>query len=260
MPHYHFIGRVHPERAWLTVSERLSVTHQIKGWNATESGEIKASIQIDHAQLHVVIEEPPAWVVPNDDDATLKTLAEQIAREAVDAACFTHASGFDVEIVCGWKEGKMAKTYGIEIREVFALAAQSPVKFQMLFDECVRTPALARALGDFREAIRSPSDTAFCCERALESLARYFSDEAQANKADWCRMGTVLQTEKSVKDEISKHANEPRHGGAEPVSPADRVRWLVMTFQVIERFVIYRRAGDNPLDVVSWPLLQASDP
>src|SRR5205085_7541238 len=103
-----------------------------------QSATIKAIIQIHTAQLHIIMEDPPSWVVPNDDDATLKNLAEQIAREAVDAGCFTTARGFDVEIVSGWKEGHMAKVYGIEIPEVAALGNKSDVNFAVAFEECAR--------------------------------------------------------------------------------------------------------------------------
>lgn len=104
------------------------------------------------------------------------------------------------------------------------------------------THVLWRAIADFRQAIAYPADTPFYCYRAVESLRYYFDTENK--KRGWEKLRVSLGIEKKTIDSITKHADDIRHGKSIFVSEGDRLTYLKIADQVIQKFVDYIEKSD----------------
>ena len=264
---YTFSGRVHPERAYVTLETIPRCTIETKFADA--------ALVLD---AHIVINNAQILIVANcqqriEDLETLRIIIESVAQGAVDSFGYIEGRGYDVEISSVIAStGEQWTVFGVEIAAIQASKGDRPVSFGELYtllttrdqsqDETVsfRLMQLRIALGDLREAVRSPKLTAFFCYRAIESLRQCYlgpderDDEAE-RRDSWKRMRNELRIDRSWISQIQEASTVERHGGHKEMSGEQRVDLMLHTWKVVDRFIMSAKNKFQPLseEILSTP-------
>ena len=264
---YTFSGRVHPERTYVTLGPIPRCT--------IETRLADAVLVLD---AHIVINNAQILVVANchqkiEDLETLRNVIESVVQGAVDAFGYTEGRGYDVEITSViTSTGEQWTVFGVEIAAIQASKGDRPVTFGELYtllttpdqsqDETVSfgLMQLRIALGDLREAVRSPNLTAFFCYRAIETLRQCYLDpdkrDDEADRRDsWQRMGNELRIDRSWIGQIQEASILERHGSHKAMSGEQRVGLMLHTWKVVDRFIMSARNKFQPLseEILSIP-------
>ena len=255
---YMFSGRVHPERAYVTLSP---IRCTIETRMADSVLLLNAHIKIDNAQVLVVATTEERV----DNLETVRNSVESAVRGAVDAFSFVEGRGYDVEITSVIDStGEQWTVFGVEVGVLQASKRDRPVTYGQLYalmtdpkqirDEpaSFRLMQLRIALGDLREAVRSPNLSAFFCFRAIECIRQCYvdfanEDENAARRDSWERMRSELCIGRSWFSPIERFALGERHGKIEPMSGDERVDVLLRTWSVVDRFIQSARNNFDPL-------------
>lgn len=169
MPTEHtFFGKVHPERCVVSLGP-------VEAAVEFRDGEVRGNVHysISLSQIHAVLttDEPIA------NSETARNVVEAVIRMGVDSLGYTLGCGYDLEITqMVAPHLKRPVVFGIGIDSLKSLAINDGVEFEAILKALVGPGGryLSRCLADLREAIRVPSDSAFFCYRAIESLRQYF--------------------------------------------------------------------------------------
>lgn len=220
---YVFSGIVIPERAAvaITFDPPVHITCRIPV-GANQSLVLETSLAIIASQVSVIAKSERVI----EDLWTAHNYIEQMVRSVVDAFGYIEGRGYDVEItsVAGLVDGQSPpsslfwQVFGVEVGALQASKADRPYSFDeivpLLFDPPETDgdlPAAVgqqfrRAIGDLREAIRSPHDTGLFCFRAVESIRECFvstSDADDDHKSSWIRMSQALRISQSWTKDLS---------------------------------------------------------
>src|SRR6185312_8540770 len=113
------------------------------------------------------------------------------------------------------------------------------------------------ALANFREAMRMPVDTGFFCFRAIEAVMQSMrADDNERDLRAWERLRQNLIVDRSAIGAVKAHADAPRHGRATSIGDRDRATVLLITDEIVERYLRFLAAGKTkPLDSNTFALL-----
>lgn len=244
MNSYIFSGKVLPERANVNVTP---IEIKMDAIDAGISG--IAIISIAVSQISVVFN------TKNDSDlGTLKNYAEYLVRNLVDAFGYLSGRGYDIEITSVVNHEGKYTVFGVGIPELEESQNERPLSFQQLLTVMEKSQHLHLALGDLREAIRSPLDTGFFCYRAVESIRQYFKKEGDNESKSWENLRKSLLIDRSWIDKIKPFADPARHGDTRYISGKDRILIMQHTWKLIDRFCIFVYRDFKPLseDEFDW--------
>ena len=245
---YLFNGKVIPERADVNVTATIV---NIEAKDAGFSG--KAIVSISCSQVSVKFD----TIDVNIGLLTLKNYMEYVVRTLVDAYGYLSGRGYDVEITSVVDPDGKQTVFGVGIRELEKAKDERPLSFKEILLVMSKSPDFHYALGDLREAIRSPFDTGFFCYRAVECLRQGFIEEEDDNdeKKSWERLRNALNIDRSWIDKIKEFADAPRHGSFPYISGEDRLLVMQHAWKVMDRFAVYVHRGFNPLPKHEFALL-----
>jgi len=220
----HFTGVVHPERANVNIAGlKLDLIGDVRG---------EAFIAIECSQLRISIRTDNPI-----DITTLRNSIQSLAGHVVNCLGFVLGCGYEVELIQLLKDEDGQVVFGVGYP---ALQERPPaVTFDRLLVliEGQFGVFLQRALGDFKDAIRRPHDSAFHCYRAIESVMQYFkARDGVVDKGAWETMRAALSVEKENLIKIKDLADPARHGGVAPIPSAERDFTVLTTQAIIERF------------------------
>lgn len=253
MSTYIFSGKIMPERADVSVSK---ISIQILAEDAGINGD--AIVSIGASQVSVVIE----TIDKNAGLPTLKNYVEYLVRTVVDAYGYLTGRGYDVEITSVVDPDGKHTVFGVGIPELEEAQNERPLHFPELLKVMGRSQHLHRALGDLREAIRSPWDTGFFCYRAIECIRQSFvkdeDDDRKRKELSWERLRNALRIDRSWLDKLTEFAEPQRHGGTPYMSGKDRVSTMQHAWKVIDRFCVYVYGGFKPLSKNDYDMLKES--
>jgi hypothetical protein len=189
--------------------------------------------------------------------ATLKNIVESTVRIVVDSVGYSTACGFDVEIESAYNSSKKEITmFGVQ-EEIF----NSEEHLKLIRDGKPPTVlgidskeitslmgidvSLRLAMADFRESIRNPDVTAFHCMRAIESLKHsdFFGNTDGTQKLE--QLKNSIKLSKKTHNKISMPGNEQRHGKPLPQSWENRKEQMLITWEVIRRYILLRLKHDE---------------
>jgi hypothetical protein len=231
-----FVGRVHPERAPLTVSPPIPFELQ-----TVAGGNLPATVSILASQIIVSLNRIDGPV----DLFTLRNVVASLVSSIADVAGWLHGYAYQVEMTAVTGPNTY-QTFGIDVPVLVAAAETSRVKDVAAILQLTTGPNgayLRRALADFRMAMLAPDDTAFYCYRAVESLRRSFGATKGGRRAG---LSTSLRIDDSwLIVYLERPANDVRHGGVAPVTDEDRQRLLLAAHEVIERYIVLRSSGES---------------
>ncbi|HSW93404.1 MAG TPA: hypothetical protein VLJ15_03510 [Gammaproteobacteria bacterium] len=229
---YIFHGLVLPERASVFIK---------KGNCSYPDNNIEINLECSFSK--VVAE---CSSVNNIELLTLKNYVEMATRNIVDSIGYTTACGYDVEIESAYNlETKELTIFGVhenifneaKINDDTSKGIPHPDIAISLIDLaklCGRNIELQIALSDFREAIRQPNSTSFHCYRAIEALKHTFGSDEQTQ---WEGLRESLQIDRNDIRLVQESARPLRHGKPAPQTWDDRKRHMLITWQIIKKYI-----------------------
>jgi len=100
---------------------------------------------------------------------------------------------------------------------------------------------IMRCLNDLMMAMKHPHDTAFHCQRALESLRHYckkrFNLETASERDQWRKLGEITGFNEHDVVEIRELSKPVRHGDIVPLSSEKRAQLFLKTWAVVDAFI-----------------------
>ncbi len=252
----YFVGRVHPERANLTFSGLPAITIRLVGLriNAT------LLISIDRSQISVEFKSDsdihPDWVFE------IRNYVEENVSTLVDSIGFFEGCSYQVEmtqcimpgiprpIIFG--RGERALSGIMQILSFPPKGKHESLNFIKSVELAINDNCLNLAIADCRRAIQTPHYTTMYCFKALENIRVFFqSDKENANDAERKKAFQTLEEKLNIKNnsipKMQQKGGAPRHGMVGYTSGEDREKYLIFTWKVIERYIIFRLNGDQRL-------------
>lgn len=250
MHRYTFSGRILPERANVTLGQ---ITFEGLHSPGTEfEGKLTVSIHASQILMHVETEEG------NLDIFTLKNSLESLVKTEVDSYGYISGRGYDVEITAVVDENGSQTVFGVGMPEIEKDSPSRPFSFEKVLSLTVKSIHLRHALGDLRETIRSPFDTAFFCYRAIEDVRQHFcSDDTddKSRRESWEKLRTFLRVERSFISKLEHIAKNQRHGQFNSMDTKERSDYVLRVWKIVDRFCIYLERKETPLSPEEFPLL-----
>lgn len=115
-----------------------------------------------------------------------------------------------------------------------------------------KEPALPRILGELRNSIMFPNDTAFHCYRAIETIRGHFDRRLGLGGSDdrgpaWQAMRGAIRFDRTYIQAIQDSAEAQRHGTRSPMTAEQRVEAMRRTWKIVDRFIVYIDRGFQTL-------------
>ncbi len=177
---------------------------------------------------------------------------------ALNSYGYLSGRGYDVEITSVVDPNGQQTVFGVGIRELEKTKDDRPLSFEELLSVMSKSPHLHRALGDLREAIRSPFDTGLFCYRAIECVRQHFKEDKDGdnNSPSWECLRQNLRIERSWIQPLENLSKEQRHGSSPYMSESERVRLMQHAWKVVDRFCVYIRRNFQPLPDSEFEILK----
>jgi len=136
----------------------------------------------------------------------------------------------------------------------YSLESTDPRRIEILM-LVLQEPSLFMSLNDLLDAIIHPHAVLVDCARAIERLTNAISPPGTNRKQMWAYFRDNLRLGREYLEYITGHSTGPRHGDPTFVAgtvggEASRRSWVVMN-----RFLEFRRRGNEPLPESEFPLL-----
>ena len=175
---YTFIGRVLPERTWVTIGDGKPIKFQFQRSDWDLDCELTLSIGV--AQVSAVVSSPREIV----DVATLKNVVSDLVSTEVDAFGYLEGRGYQTEITSVVMPNGEQNVFPVEIAELQQAKNERPLGLPGLFsnvilnqpdesaDHAFHRQSLRYALADLRRAILSPMDNLSTVTDRLRALCR----------------------------------------------------------------------------------------
>ena len=241
---YQFTGRIHPERANVNLSaQKLGVGIPSLGWKGT------VTVFVGASQIFVTFEgEPPVTNIP-----TLRNSAQNLAQDFANAFCYEFGYAYTAEITGLVSDESEYQVFGVDYGAIAETEQQRALPLDKRLLALVLTSfPLGRAISDLRSAILEPRDTAFHCQRAIESLRHHFTGE---RREQWERLREALNVTEETLRSIEEAGRAQRHGEVAEMTAADRDTAVLLAWRVIDRFVAYLDNDEKPLAGTEFPAL-----
>ncbi len=117
-------------------------------------------------------------------------------------------------------------------------------------------PSLFLILNDLTQNLTTPHQVPTSCGRVLDGLRKLIAPDLDVKKG-WLRMQEFLNIDQEYMGWISAQSLNPRHGDKSFISTPIILEILRRTWAVMNRFIAYRKGGNQPLPVSNFPTLVA---
>ena len=254
MAKWTFFGRVLPERIPVTLGTPITASATVDSLGMAFDYRLTVTDSQTIVDIAIMRGQP--------DRATMRNLAEDCIRKVTDLVGYKYGIGFDVDIISGvCQETGEWEVFGIGVpvlRNRRKPEDFGPIDGKLV--EAVHRDVPAQiALTDFREAMRVPVGTGFFCYRAIEALMQSMraNPKEDAGSVSWPRFRETLRVDRNAIDRVRQHADAPRHGIPSSITDADRAKVLVITDEIIRRYLAYMIRGRVELQEREFPVLTA---
>ncbi len=232
----------------------------VSGMTLDGSLQFDASIRIVASRIEVSVSNPSGG-----DHSGIGNYVERVVRVLLDAHGYTQGHAYDVVISHYIDHRELDSENWVRPFAVGALPLphDAEVTFDSLLPIVLLEPSridderrvrsvgqLTQALGDIREAIRNPHDTALHSYRAIEDIRQCYVEPGDASedaRPSWKRMSSQLRIERSWIEDLTKARNPQAHGDSRMLSGEQRAEFVSQARVVIDRFIISMRNGFEPL-------------
>lgn len=121
----------------------------------------------------------------------------------------------------------------------------------------IAEPTLMLALRDLGASLRYGNSSIVNCARAVEALrkALWGKDDTAEQTQAWQHFRDTLHLSKEYLKLITDASRGPRHGSSSYISASLRQEVFRRTWVIMNRLLIFRLSGNQPLDEVDYPAL-----
>ena len=246
MPTLTFRGTIIPTTLPLPIGDFGAVT-----WQNLETGAKESfSVSIHAGKVKVLVE---LDVYSEDDLERHRIRALDLASTALNTLCFQNGWAFSVSL----------ENYTNPAGEIVGMIPGHPSlaryvsypdsDIAQVYETLVKEPYLYHAMNDLIMAIGVPHLAAINCARAVESVRTLIAPGKRGS--GWSLMQSTLNLTEAYVRPITKLSEAPRHGDRawishEPIEDVIERSWIIM-----DRFIEWRRKGENPLPLDRFPIL-----
>jgi hypothetical protein len=117
---------------------------------------------------------------------------------------------------------------------------------------------LALALRDLTEELRQAYSGPISCARAIETIRNYFIPAGGKRGDGWAPMRTALNASLNYVQSITNISRDPRHGNRSKDQGDEGRKTAERAWTLMNRFIEYRKRGDQQLPLSEFPLLDSS--
>lgn len=257
MPTVRFYGTIHPTFLQLT-SPSFGTT-----WPADDLGfplPMEASVQ--GSKFTVTCELPKYEEAMG---AVLLARAGNLIRVFTNAVSFSMAIGltitFDSFQAPDGRIGPVQHiTFGlVGICSAFTFPPKSSsenAEFHRALNTIITEPNLAGSMTDLAETLVHWHQTPTNCGRVLDSLRKAVAPAVKPIKG-WAILQGIVNADDAYMKFVSDISTDPRHGDRTAgTSSRDVAETMRRTWEVMNRFIEYRKRGSQPLSLTEFPMLR----
>jgi hypothetical protein len=256
MPIVRFLGRVMPAAVAISFDNIPQAR-----WEAQEIG-LQMAFTVRIVQSAVEVEIEVNRYIP-DDLPHLFIRANDLARTCVDTVSFAMGWGltmyFETFITPdGASLTLMNQNYPLAgLCTAFRFPPVSPqdrIDFQQVLLLVMGDPALFMALNDLIQANSVPHQAPTNCGRVLDGLRKLITPGSEP-KQGWPIFRAAIQADEAYTSFITEHSKLPRHGDRSYISGVITTEIVKRTWIIMNRFLEFRKRGNQPLPLAEFPLL-----
>lgn len=241
-----FSGVVHPERADVHLAGDFRVEIQFS------TGPVEVRFVIQYSQVSCLVTSCPNEI----DIETLKIAVLGLIQSAVDAVGYGRNCGYTVEIISCLDCKGTQRVFSVQLgtTEEKHEERQDTAGYLSL---AIDNPAVRRAMGDIREAVLAPQDTAFFAYRSMEAVRTHFGEsfESEDREVAWKRMREALNVSEAWIKRTADLAWPARHGGSRQLSGVQRSQCTEDARELVWRLIKLIVSGKERLDEAQFPML-----
>jgi hypothetical protein len=127
--------------------------------------------------------------------------------------------------------------------------------FMMAARAVITEPALLYALNDLIETLTKPSVAPVNCGRVLDRLRKIVAPNEKKPVKGWTALQGIVNVDQQFIEWVSKISTDPRHGDWSKADEAEIKEAVRRCWVVMNRFIEYRKRGNQPLPLDKFPLL-----
>jgi hypothetical protein len=260
MPIGFFSGRVLPSGLGMSLGNATRIR-----LGASEfGGAVVFTIAIINAEIDIDCE-----VEEYQDDRLgyLHARAFDLARACVDVVAFGTGQGMTVILDTFTKPDGTAVPLAFAQRSlaaectVYKIDSSIPAEraeFTNVLHVVAREPHLFMILNDLIQTLSLPHQAATNCGRVLDGLRKLVAPNVDPLKG-WRILQGLLNVDGEYMEMVSETAKKPRHGDKSPIGSGVIQEVMKRTWGVMNRFIEYRKRGNQPLPADEFPLLKSSN-
>ena len=245
-----FIGRVHSPGFTIHVDAIPSIV-----WTVTETGEQwRFSARIVQSAIEVTCD------IDNYTDSLFEhayARAHDLVSACIDLGSF--ATGIPVTLIFDTAvdvsgEQRPLQMRDTELSEIVGKNRGELTLMTTFTNMVMEDYALAKALNDLTQSLHAQTQVAINCGRVLDGLRKIEApDEKRA--AGWAKLQSILNADKMYMEYITSKSTEPRHGDRTIPPPNETRAIQTRSWELMKRYLEYRRRGRQPLPLSDFPLL-----
>lgn len=257
MPTVRFLGKVLPAPVQISFTDI-----PLGKWKWEEEGiNIGISVRINRSFVEVDCEVP---TYKSEYFVELYRRAFDVARTCVNVAAF--ATGYGVSLVLESFVGPDGTVSQIMFRVPDDIVAQCTA-FKMnpeTLDErrtleqvltlMMTELPLFGLLNDLIQCTHTSHVTPTNCARVIDGLRKLIVPGIEPAKA-WPLFRDAMHVDEAYTKFISEHSKDTRHGGSVRIDGPNTMEILKRTWIIMNRFIHFRKCGNQPLPLTDFPLL-----
>ena len=120
----------------------------------------------------------------------------------------------------------------------------------------ITEPALLCALNDLIETLTEPNVAPVNCGRVLDRLRKIVAPNEKKPVKGWAVLQGIVNVDQRFTEWVSELSTDPRHGGWSNADDAEIKEAVRRCWVVMNRFIEYRKRGNQPLPLDKFPLLR----
>ena len=251
MPTVHFLGRVLPSHFQANFPDAGTT------FDMSDGQKVRINLRISESAVEAVCELEKYDVAQISE---LLTRSNDMARICLNMCSFSTTNGCYLvfETFIGPDQVSHPINFGdprlmgICTSYRFPISSQDNLQdFSKMFTIIIGEPALIGALNDLATNLVTHHQTPIICGRVLDSLRKSVAPH-QGAKQGWPVLHAIVNAERQYLEWVSNWSTNPRHGDWSRISDAVINELLQRTWVIFNRFLEFRKGGNQPLPESSF--------
>jgi hypothetical protein len=257
MPIVTLYGTLHPKHHRLSSPKAFAIN-----WGSNDLGfPLIMEVKIMDSSFEVRCD------LPHFKESMISTLYARglnLVRAYVDSVSFAMGIGFTITVDdLKRPDGSVAKIQRVnEILGSLCTAYKFPprnaieqAEFEKVLKLILAEPNLMGSLTDLADTLASHHQTPTNCGRVLDSLRRTVAPDLK-DAQGWLILQQLLRISRPFMEFVSIQSTKPRHGDRITAVPEETVTEIARrTWQIVNRFIEFRKRGSQPLSESEFPEL-----